>query len=592
MPTHTIGGLSDTHYNELSAGSSIGDHRIQQRYYQSVSADQLPPEFADYQRRPGLLIPIRSVRGHIESWQLKPDQPRIGKNGKPIKYETAANAPQVIDCPPSAEKHLGNPKIPLVITEGAKKVDSAVSNGLPCTIGLQGVYGWRGRNEHGGKAALPDWELIALNGREVMLAFDSDVMTKREVRGALDRFGSFLSARGAKVRFLLMPDLPDGSKCGLDDWFAAGRSAEQLLPLLVKEPPDVATAAPDSSIGIPRVLTRSIADVEEHQVDWIWENWLPKGMFTILGGYAGDGKSTLTAWLAAMLSTGGTLPDGSAAPVINTLMVAMEDDISHVVKPRLSIHGVNENRVSVLDGVDEGDGILRPFNLRRHVPVLRQEVLEKNIGLVVIDPLSGVQGNGDRNNEGDVRDSMAPLFRMMEETGVAVIGIMHIGKNDGQAKSYQKLLGSTAYTALARVIWMVHDLPEDMQVEGEATRKLLDVTKINIAMAPAPMQFHRPKDQPITWLGMSPMRFDEAASWKKKPESISGKGETETAKAEAWLLEFMDGEHVLASEVDQAARDTGITFATIKKVKERICITSVREGNQWFWVPAVDRRVA
>src|SRR5699024_5190040 len=108
-----------------------------------------------------------------------------------------------------------------------------------------------------------------------------------------------------------------------------------------------------------------------------------------------------------------------------------------------------------------------PFNLRKHVPVLRQEVLDKNIGLVVIDPLSSVQGNGDRNSEGEVRDSMAPLFRMMEETGVAVIGIMHIGKNDGHAKSYQKLLGSTAYTALARVIWMVHDLPEDMQVEGE-----------------------------------------------------------------------------------------------------------------------------
>lgn len=55
-----------------------------------------------------------------------------------------------------------------------------------------------------------------------MLAFDSDVMAKASVRGALDRLSALLKQRGARVRYLLMPDLQNGVKCGLDDWFANG----------------------------------------------------------------------------------------------------------------------------------------------------------------------------------------------------------------------------------------------------------------------------------------------------------------------------------------------------------------------------------
>lgn len=101
-------------------------------------------------------------------------------------------------------------------------MDSGLAHGIRCIIGVQGVYGWRGTNAHGGKCALPDWEDIALNGRSVVLAFDSDVMTKAAVRDALNRLSAFLKQRKAHVRFLLLPELPNGAKCGLDDWFARG----------------------------------------------------------------------------------------------------------------------------------------------------------------------------------------------------------------------------------------------------------------------------------------------------------------------------------------------------------------------------------
>ena len=57
-----------------------------------------------------------------------------------------------------------DPQVPLWITEGSKKIDCLVSHGC-CGVGVIGVWNWRGSNVKGGKVALADWELIALNDR-------------------------------------------------------------------------------------------------------------------------------------------------------------------------------------------------------------------------------------------------------------------------------------------------------------------------------------------------------------------------------------------------------------------------------------------
>lgn len=204
--------LSKKHHMELEAESAISSEIVAERgYFTATTGRDVPDLFADYQRRPGLVVLIRDTTGNVVAAQLKADEPRYSKDGKLIKYDTAVNGRQCLDIPLRVRAFLGDPSLPLWITEGAKKVDSALSHGIPCIIGLQGVYGWRGRNEYGGTTALPDWEAIALNDREVVLAFDSDVMTKAPVRGALDRLSAFLKQRGARVQYLVLPFLdPDG----------------------------------------------------------------------------------------------------------------------------------------------------------------------------------------------------------------------------------------------------------------------------------------------------------------------------------------------------------------------------------------------
>lgn len=579
-PVH---GLADAHFHELHTGSAISEIRIRQRAYHSVAADQLPDAFADYQRRPGLLIPLRSVRGEIESWQLKPDQPRIGKNGKPIKYETAANARQIIDCPPGALPHLGNPTIPLLITEGAKKVDAAVSHGFLTTIGLQGVYGWRGKNADGGATALADWETIALKNRKAVIAFDSDVMSKPEVRGALDRLAGFLRSRGARVQFIVMPPLADGSKCGIDDWFAAGRTLNQLGSLTVDALPEIAVASP--VVGKTRANVRRMSEVEAKEIDWLWPGWIPRGMLSLLGGYAGDGKSTLTTSLVASLTTGAPLPDGSTAPITNCLMLPAEDDASVIVKPRLAIHGADMDRVHVLQTVTDSDGSERSLNLRTDIAEIAAVVQEREIGLIVIDPMSGFTPKADRNSEGEVRDGLQQLIPLMEQYRCAILGVMHIGKTGGHARAFQALMGSTAYTAVARSVLMVSNLPMTYQVEGEPMRKVIGVAKSNYAEPPAPIMFCRPRDEALRFLGESPVGLDAALNTR---DGDDGKGPNETEKAEAWLVDFMDGKRVLASAVEAAAKEEGINVTTLKRAKMKMGIRSLKSQQKWYWLPHLD----
>ena len=99
----------------------------------------------------------------------------------------------------------------------------------------------------GGKVAVPDWHDIALNGRRLILAFDSDVVRKQSgLRVALERLGGYLASKGALVEYLHLPESGD-DKTGLDDYLAEGHTVDDLWRLVRPDlPPAVTDSAPDS----------------------------------------------------------------------------------------------------------------------------------------------------------------------------------------------------------------------------------------------------------------------------------------------------------------------------------------------------------
>lgn len=268
--------LFEQHARMLEA-SGIPPEHAHSRGYVSVDTkvrlDQLGITKAG-RSVPGLLVPSLRPDGSTWGYQYRPDSPRE-RNGKPVKYETPAGQRNGLDVPPGVGPMLADPAVPLWITEGVKKADAAAVRGL-CCVALPGVWSWRGQNGKGGKTALPEWHDVALDGRRVVLAFDSDVVRKRAVRHALDQLAGYLSSKGARVEYLHLPD--GDTKTGLDDYLAAGHGVAEMLRLVRPEPPAVAEpepspVSPDSPQSPVRGGTplpeRVTGDVLQEARDWL-----------------------------------------------------------------------------------------------------------------------------------------------------------------------------------------------------------------------------------------------------------------------------------------------------------------------------------
>jgi hypothetical protein len=164
--------------------------------------------------RDGLLIPLLDKRGSTWGYQLRPDCPylpdgKLGDGSGMRKYETPLEQRNGLDVPAGVGELLDAPGEPMLLTEGTKKADCAAAQGL-CCISISGVWNWRGRNRYGGKLAVGDWDDIALNDREVIVAYDSDVGRKRQVHTAMLRLAEFLKYRGADVKYLCLPYVEEG----------------------------------------------------------------------------------------------------------------------------------------------------------------------------------------------------------------------------------------------------------------------------------------------------------------------------------------------------------------------------------------------
>jgi len=218
--SEAIPALLTEHFRHLNEGSGIIADVIRERGYRSLLGKSELEKLGftpAQQRSPGILIPLWSVDGKEAGYQFRPDHPRTNARGKPVKYESPAGSSNRLDCPPRGQKMLGNPQIPLWITEGSKKADALASRGA-CAISVTGVWGFKGKNQFGGITFLADWDYIALKGRMIYLAFDSDIVSKELVKKALEHIGEHLKRKGAMVHVIQLPQLEGQSKTGIDDY--------------------------------------------------------------------------------------------------------------------------------------------------------------------------------------------------------------------------------------------------------------------------------------------------------------------------------------------------------------------------------------
>lgn len=226
-----------------------------------------------------------------------------------------------------------------------------------------------------------------------------------------------------------------------------------------------------------------LSDIKSEQLDWLWEKRIPRRKLTILDGDPGLGKSLLTLDLAARITTGKPMLDGTPGTQGSVLLIAPEDGVSDTIKPRIEAAGGDPSHIRLLDLVEQmnprtKETFLSPFTLSKHFLTLVKTVYRTLPTLVIIDPLMAVLGPGiSATHDQKIRETLSHLTRVAERANCAFLIVRHLNKG-GSVNPLYRGSGSIGLIATVRAGLLVTQHPSD-----ENKRLLLPV-KNNLSENP------------------------------------------------------------------------------------------------------------
>ena len=309
------------------------------------------------------------------------------------------------------------------------------------------------------------------------------------------------------------------------------------------------------------------ADVTPVSVRWLWPGWLPVGKFVLIDGNPGVGKSMITCALAAGLTRGRLLSKDEGQQPVGVMLLNSEDGPADTTRPRLDRAGADIGRVHLWDWDSA------PPLLPARVEWLEKKITEHAAALVVIDPLTGfLDARIDSHRDQDVRHALMPLVRLAERTGVTVLGVRHLNKSDHR-QAMQRGMGSIAFAAAARMVWLAAKHPDD------ENQMVLSQVKNNLSKHPRSL-LYRIEDRDgvpvIDWQGECDLVADDLVA-------ETGQRSGAVDDAAEWLEQLLADGPVPASEVKEAGATAGHADKTLGRAKKTLGVVSRRDGKTWVW---------
>jgi len=369
---------------------------------------------------------------------------------------------------------------------------------------------------------------------------------------------------------------------------------------LVTPPAGLTTSAANDATGTLPYAASEVAmlrgcDIKPEAINWIWPGWLAAGKLHILGGAPSTGKTTIAMSLAAIVTKGGNWPDGYRSPQGNIVVWSGEDDPCDTLVPRLILAGADLNHVYFVGDVTDSSG-KRSFDPARDMKPLADKLAEiGNVRLLIVDPIvSAIAGDSHKNAE--VRRGLQPLVDLAGLMRCALVGITHFSKGTGGRDPVERITGSLAFGALARVVLVAARHQEED--EGGNTKHVLLRAKSNIGADDGGFEY----DIEQGALDDHPGVVSSFVQWGAPVEGAArellatadatgddGDGGMR-GDAERFLSDLLaDGP--LPSKVVRADADgAGYSWATIRRAQKALGVEAVKmggefggKGAQWMW---------
>lgn len=331
-----------------------------------------------------------------------------------------------------------------------------------------------------------------------------------------------------------------------------------------------------------KVTLTSAASIKPRPVFWLWDGRLALGTLGLLAGRQGLGKSTLAYWLAARVTRGELDGEFRRNPK-SVLICATEDSWEHTIVPRLIAAGADLERIYRVEVVTS-DNIHVGLALPRDNHAVERAATEKDAALMLLDPLISRLGDLDTHRDSEVRQALEPLVAVATRTNMAVLGLIHHNKS-GSADPLQSVMGSTAFSAVARSVHTVIPDPDD----DTGGRRLFGTPKNNLGRTDLPtlaftVASHPvPTEQGPAWTGAIEWAGEHAGSISdamRQSRDAEGNDRSATKEATEWLEDFltMEGPEVESATAKRKAREAGHSESAVHRARKKLGVIDRSSG--------------
>jgi len=270
------------------------------------------------------------------------------------------------------------------------------------------------------------------------------------------------------------------------------------------------------------------------------------------------------------------------AKVVATSVAALEPEYmglgpipaTEQVLRRAGMTMADIDRVELLGDVEDCDdhGALyrRPWRLPADCGLLEDRILASGLDVVVVDGL-GYAVQGDSHNYGVIGSALSALAAVAERTGVSLIGITHPPK--GTSSPVTAAIGSTAWTAIPRIVWVLGLDPED------ESRRGVRIAKSAYETPTAGIAFSIENDELYETGMVTNVTATEVSAEDLVTAPATQEEKGERAEARDLLRSLLAPGPMETGDVLRKMRAAGVNDATTKRARRDLGVTSTQHRD-------------
>lgn len=302
---------------------------------------------------------------------------------------------------------------------------------------------------------------------------------------------------------------------------------------------------------------RSLAELapDLKPIEFLWSNWIPRGMLSLLGAMPGAGKSFVALDLCKRIIHNEPWPDGmSQASGGQTCIYVDAELVPQLANERAAAWGMDTNRLYLMmpepnDAIDLCNDLYRDKLIEMCYAI--------NPALVVIDSLGSISSKGENSIE-DVRTILSFLAGLAHDFNIGLLLIHHLRKRNPMAMldlvSIDDFRGSSHIMAMARSVLALSIIQTGPDKDRNGPRRL-EIVKTNLNRYPEPLGLELLPLEPRGVL----LKYGDCPSAWHDPSEVE--------RAMTWLCEILASGPMSIGELEE---ERMYSRSTIIRARERL----------------------